>query len=380
MKYIVILFSAFVFNIHIAFGVGVKDSIPEKVNIVDRAFNLADNILGKLNGEKWSFIPVVTYSPETSLGFGGRAIRIFKDPNSNPAEARPSTLPITFLYTLHHQTLFTMEYDNWRRDNNHHLYSRLELIDYPFKFFGVGNNVGQDMEEYYSSKFLNYTFAYEWRIGKAIYIGPQYHFRLEDVYQVEDERLLFNKTYQGSTGQRLSGLGFLMDYDTRDNIFQPSRGIWLDLSLMAYNKIIGSEYSFFSYKLDLRKYQNVYKKHVLAAQAVFNFTEGETTFQNLSYLGGSEMMRGIFEGRYRDKHAMAFQLEYRLPIYRKLGVVLYGSSGQVAKHINEFSFNDFHHSGGMGFRYTFGDSGLNIRLDLAYGDRRAMYFGLNEAF
>lgn len=364
----------------VLYGEVVKDSLPDHSNIIDKTFNLADDILDRLNGKRWSFMPVFTYSPETKLGLGGRAICIFKDTDSDQSEIRPSMLSATLLYTLRNQTLLTSEFNNWRKNNKRHLFSRLELVDFPFIFYGVGNDVGKDDEEFYTSRYLNYVFAYKWRIGKLVYIGPQYHFRLEDVYKVEDEKLLFKDTFRGSQGQRLSGIGFLISYDTRNNIFQPSQGALVDISLLAYDQVLGSEYNLYRYRFDFRKYKRIISKHVLAAQAVFNFTYGDPTFQSLAFLGGSEIMRGVFEGRYRDNHSMAYQLEYRLPVYRKLGVVLFGSAGQVAPKLSVFSADRFHYSGGMGVRYTFGNSGLNIRLDIAYGDRRAMYFGLNEAF
>lgn len=89
-------------------------------------------------------------------------------------------------------------------------------------------------------------------------------------------------------------------------------------------------------------------------------------------------MRGFFEGKYRDLHAMVYQTEYRLPVYRNLGLVVFGSAGQVAPTVKRFSTQRFRYGGGVGFRYKLNDEGLNIRLDIGIGDQRALYFGLNE--
>lgn len=89
-------------------------------------------------------------------------------------------------------------------------------------------------------------------------------------------------------------------------------------------------------------------------------------------------MRGFFEGKYRDLHAMVYQTEYRLPVYRNLGMVAFASAGQVASTVPGFSFRRFKYGGGIGFRYKLNDEGLNIRLDFGIGDQRAFYFGLNE--
>ena len=89
-------------------------------------------------------------------------------------------------------------------------------------------------------------------------------------------------------------------------------------------------------------------------------------------------MRGYFEGRYRDKNAMVYQAEWRFPVYKKLNMVLFGSSGQVANNLSGFHLRDFRYAGGLGFRYKLNSEGLNLRIDLAFGDQSAFYFGLNE--
>ena len=123
-----------------------------------------------------------------------------------------------------------------------------------------------------------------------------------------------------------------------------------------------------------------YKEQVLAVQAWYSFITGHPPFQQLSMIGGSDLMRGYFEGSYRDRQAMVYQAEYRMPVYRKLGLVFFGSAGQVADKISSYSLRGFRYGGGIGFRYKLTDDGLNLRLDIAFGDQTAFYLGLDEVF
>lgn len=122
----------------------------------------------------------------------------------------------------------------------------------------------------------------------------------------------------------------------------------------------------------------VHDQQILAVQAWYSFTAGHPPFQQVSLIGGSDLMRGYFEGKYRDLHAMVYQAEYRLPIYRKLGVVFFGSAGQVTDRVSAYALNRFRYGGGLGFRYELSEEGLKVRLDFAFGDQPAFYFGLNE--
>jgi hypothetical protein len=354
-----------------------EDTLADQpVPIIEKLFNTADHMLDWVSGERWTVIPAVTYSPETRLGLGIRAIRIFR-----PEEGsinRPSTLPITFLYTLNKQMIFSTSLDLWTNENLDHLSAKVELSDYPFEFYGVGNDQVGKQAERYASKMVHAVVAYQKRLGKRFYIGPQYELKWEDLYRKTKGGLLDAGQVLGSNGQRISGLGLGFSYDTRNNIFQPDQGAYHQAQVISYQSFLGSQFTFTKYLLDFRKYILTYKKQVLAVQARYSFVTGSPPFQEAAFVGGSDIMRGYFEGRYRDRHALVYQAEYRVPVHRKLGVVFFGSVGQVGDRVSSLSLGSFKYGGGLGFRYRLTDDGLNLRLDLAYGDQASLYFGLNE--
>lgn len=373
-----LLLASLFFLLHTAYAQEkvAEDTVVQPVPVIEKMFNTADHVVDWLSGERWTFIPAVTYAPETRLGLGVRAIRIFR-----PAEGsinRPSTLPITFLYTLNKQLIFSTGLDLWANENLDHFSANIELSDYPSEFYGIGNDPVGKQAEHYASKKIHAMVAYQKRLGKRFYIGPQYEFKGEEIYQKEMGGLLDPGDLLGSKGQRISGLGLALSYDTRNNIFQPHRGAYHQVQWWSYQPFLGSQFTFSKYLWDFRKYLPVTNGQVLALQAWYSLVTGDAPFQELALIGGSDIMRGYFEGRYRDRNAMVYQAEYRLPVHRKLGVVLFGGAGQVADQVSSFSLAGFRYGGGIGFRYRLTDDGLNIRLDLAYGDQASFYFGLNE--
>jgi outer membrane protein assembly factor BamA len=371
MKTIFLLFLCLLVHRSIAQVDTVKAPI-----IIDKLFDTADKMLDLVSVKSWTFIPAVTYSPETSLGLGVRALKIF--PDQEGSIARPSTLPITLLYTLNRQIVFTTALDLWLNGNETHLSGRLELMDYPFRYYGIGNELVEEKVESYASRNAHLQINYQKRIAGGIYLGPRYEFRIDDIYKKQSGGMLDSEQVAGSNGQQISGVGLLLNYDTRDNIFQPLKGSFHQVSLMGFHSIWGSKFNFGHYQIDFRKYFRVYNQQVFAAQAWYSFTSGHPPFQRISLIGGSDLMRGYFEGKFRDFHAMVYQAEYRLPLYRKLGLVLFGSAGQVADKVTGYSLRRFRYGGGLGLRYQLTDEGLNFRLDIAFGDQPALYFGLNE--
>ena len=357
----------------------MPDSLPpNKTGIWDSAFDLGDRVIDFISGENWAFIPAVTYSPETSLGLGLRAIKVFRHKDKDPSVLRPSSLPITFLYTLNNQLIFTTELELWTNENKEYLNARLELANFPFKFFGIGNEVSSIDGEFYTTRYAYLHLNYERMVAKGLYIGPRYEFRIDDISRRVPGGLLESSQVPGFDGQRISGLGILLNHDTRDNIFQPQKGWFNQISWMKFSELFGSNFQYDQLVFDVRKYLRTYNSQVLAIQSWWSFTHGNAPFQQISLIGGSDRMRGFFEGRFRDNHAMVQQLEYRMPVYRNLSMVLFGHAGQVADRPKNFNVRNLRYGTGFGFRYKLNGDGLNIRLDIAIGDQRAFYFGLNE--
>jgi outer membrane protein assembly factor BamA len=356
----------------------VESDSTNKSGSIEKVFDLGDKVINMISGESWAFIPAVVYSPETSLGLGIRAIKLFRHKGEESPNLRPSSLPITLLYTLNNQTIFSAELDLWSNENKDHINTRLELSDFPFRYYGIGNDPITEEGEYYTTRYAYFHFNYEREIFPGLYFGPRYEFRIDDINERVPGGILETTQVPGYDGQRISGLGLLLTMDTRDNIFQPTKG-WLNrVGWMGFASFLGSNFSFNQYNIDFRKYIKTNEKQVLALQSWLSFTTGNPPFQHISLIGGSDRMRGYFEGRYRDNHAMVYQAEYRIPIYRNLGMVAFAHTGQVAAQVSEFGWNRFRYGGGFGFRYRLNQEGLNIRLDFAIGDQRAFYFGLNE--
>jgi hypothetical protein len=93
-------------------------------------------------------------------------------------------------------------------------------------------------------------------------------------------------------------------------------------------------------------------------------------------------MRGLYEGRYRDKNVIAAQLEYRLPMWRRFGAVAFAGLGEVAPKIGNFELKSFKHTAGLGLRYQLVPAEkINLRMDFGWSkDSSGFYVALTEAF
>ncbi|GAA4297898.1 hypothetical protein GCM10023183_05940 [Nibribacter koreensis] len=344
----------------------------------DTVQTLQDDTL-KATKNKWDIFPFVYYTPETQFAFGLKAIYVQKFAGST-AKDRPTSYPLTLTYTTQKQIIVNANADIWKQHNAVHMQGWLGYSIYPYFFYGIGNDTQEEAEEEFTSRIFDAYAQYEKKVFGNVYVGGRYEFRNETIPTVTEEGELIKGEIAGSKGTRASGLGPVMSYDTRDHLYYPRKGAFHQVSYLLFNKALGSESNFSRYRLDLRKYIGI-KRSVLAGQAFYNFTTGDTPFQYLSYLGGGNVLRGFLEARYRDRHAMVYQVEYRMPLFKRMGLVGFAATGQVVHSLKDYSFNDQHLAAGSGLRYRLNPEGMNVRMDVAVSKAgNYVYFSVNEAF
>jgi outer membrane protein assembly factor BamA len=171
-------------------------------------------------------------------------------------------------------------------------------------------------------------------------------------------------------------------WDSRDHMLTPHSGDLHELALMSFSPLIGSEYTFSTAVMDLRRYIPVTETHVLALELLGELQLGTVPFFKLATLGGEDRLRGLYEGRFRDKAMWVAQAEYRLPLWWRVGGIAHVGLGQVAASAADFGFTRPEWSLGFGLRMLLNtDEGLNLRTDFGISrEGYGVYVGIGEAF
>ena len=325
--------------------------------------------------------PIAFYSPETRIGAGVHFSHIFRAGKISPS-LRPSRIMPMLIYTQNSQIKAEIRTDLYLKNDSHHIRSWANYKNYPNAFFGIGNDTEIENKEIYTNRSWEFFFRLEKQVSSGLFIGGEYHFQNWTVTENEEGGMIASGEIPGSEGGTVSGLGIVISKDTRNHLFYPLRGDFFSLSFRFYNRVSGSTFNFSILKLDLRKYFPIYARHVLAFQAVVETRIGTAPFHMLAELGGADLMRGYFKGRYRDNNLLALQAEYRFPIFWRIGMAVFGGIGQVAEQWDNFRLGDTRFSVGFGFRYLFNKKEyINARADVGFGDEKTrIYMDAPEAF
>ena len=340
-----------------------------------------------LRQKKSGFIPfpILLYTPETKIGGGAALNYYFREPGSKPS-SRPSTIMPSITYTQNKQIITELSADLYWKDEMYHLNGYLSYKKFPDKFYGIGNNTSEDDVEYYTPEIVRLSVNVQKKIYSELNAGVQYEFEQNKIIEFEKDGLIAQGNIPGTEGGKTSGIGLFANWDTRNNIFYPTSGSYFQLSASMFNTAMGSDYGFNRYNLDFRQYIPLFSSHAIALHGYMNIITGEPPFQKLSMIagriGGANLMRGYYEGRYRDKNMIAFQMEYRLPVWWRFGLVGFAAFGNVSDKIGNFELRNVKYSIGGGIRFQFSrEEKLNIRLDFGYGKNSSgMYITIGEAF
>lgn len=327
-------------------------------------------------------VPLGSYQPETSVALGLGVI-LFVKPFKNDSITRPSSFYGTGMYTFKKQILTAFQTTYWHKRNAFSsgidfLYQR-----YPNKFFGLGNDVG-DYFEYFDSDQIKINVNNRKKILPYTYLGLDYRYRYNKMTKTTDGGLFQQGIVPGGEGSSIQGVEISINYDNRNDEFYPTKGNYMFATYSNFGGVLGGDFGFRKYKIELRHYHEMpyAKNHIVALRLLGEFGNGAIPFNYMSQLGGPGILRGYFEGKYREKNIINADFEYRLPITNRIKFHAFGGFGAVAEEWSKFKTEYFKLSGGGGLRYKiFKDKGMHIRVDVGFGYKTwGTYVQLSEAF
>ena len=327
--------------------------------------------------------PVVYYTPETRLAWGIVGIHYFRLGRS-PRPARLSHYRFNLVRTQNKQSIAQLDYELYLHGGRFLLDGQAKYSFYPDRYYGSGNHAPEEAREDFTSSNWRLQLNFQRQWGDRFFAGLHLEIYAISMRELEAGGSLAAGAVPGSNGGGMTGLGIFAKWDSRDNTFSPGRGVFGSLVLNRFLRIMGGDFSFSQLTVDVRRYWPLGRERVLAAQAVLRSTWGDCPFQVLPMFGGLYLLRGYYDGRYRDRSMLALQAEYRRPLWGRFGICGFAGAAQVQARISRMALGEFHVAGGMGLRYKFNrKENLNIRLDVGFAGPAgapALYLTFAEAF
>jgi hypothetical protein len=348
------------------------------------------NIYNEVNADttytsRLTLLPVLGSMPETSFMFGGVAMQQFKPAGAGP-ETRPSNTILSAIYTLNNQVLVELAPAVILPDESWILGGSLFAYYFPTDYWGIGPDTRSEDQISIEYKMFFARFMGLKRMSDSFFAGPilRWFKNYDFVYTDSEGQPVESVGLTGHDGGSGIGIGGAIRWDKRNRIITPTENHFLELMITVHPQIFGTSFSYSEFQLDGRKYIDLMGNgtSILAFHTLLKVTAGDTPFLDLSSIGGSQIMRGYYHGRFRDNHSLQVQTEWRQHLKGRFGFVLFGGVGNVWPAWNEIDLNLTKWAAGGGLRFNLnpGDT-TNLRLDIATGQNTSgLYLTLGEAF
>lgn len=340
---------------------------------------------------KSSFVilPILTSAPETGLELGGAGLFSFYDDTIAANGTRVSSIYPYVSITTKGQSHFSISTDYWTPKNLFHYTASVSYINYPFNFYGIGNDTRKADADDVDEKRFKLDLGASKLVASGFYAGLvaggfNYSYRNINAYGI----FSFDPQIQDGPGGAGIYIGPNAVFDTRNNNTYTTRGV----IITAYYRLMKGLFANNSYtggffNIEYSQFFLVAPKLVLGLDVQEqSLTGSRSPFYLLPALGSDEMMRGYYNGRYRDRNFIAGQTELRYRLSDRIGIVGFIGTGEVAHDM--FSIHTLKPDYGGGIRYFFDtEKGLSIRADYGIGEKApgesrqsGFYIGLGQAF
>ncbi len=347
-------------------------------NLVQKTFTDTSS----LSKASFRIYPTLAFSPETSFELGASSLLLYKA--KNDSNNRLSELQAFSFVTLKGQYGIWIENALYGHRDNWFFLGKIRFQRFPLLYFGNGPEANGNEESIVDANY----FLLRQRVLKKI--APNFFAGAE-----LDIQSLFNTSYttvqgnlpapEGIKGSTNTGTGASLVFDNRQNVLNVRKGFFAELAWLNYGGIINGPYRFNTLFTDIRGYHRLNTNRVLAWQVAGNVNNGRTPFNMKSLLGGENLLRGYYYGRYRDNVLLAAQAEYRILPFsfsKRWGAAAFAGAGTVAPAVGALQLKHTKIAAGAGVRYLlFVKKDIYLRFDVGVTKEGVnFYLFTGEAF
>jgi hypothetical protein len=326
---------------------------------------------------KFAGIPIVNYDRTFELYVGGILAAYYKV-NKADTISPMSTTGIAGLYTtnkswfLSAYQLLYLDEDKWR------LLAAVASGTVFLQYYAYDPGGGGGFVDYNTEVDIIFLHP-ERMVYKDLYLGViGAYVRARTEFDYIDP----------STGENLvdrrnlNNLGFSVSYDSKDFVYNPSKGLYWTYKNKFFRDWLGSDNDFNKHEIELNSFFSLEgDKQILATRFYAAIASGDVPFQGQTTVGGDDI-RGYSDGKYRDEQVYAIQAEYRRNIYKKFGMVGFFGLASAVPNLSEIPNRKILPGGGIGFRYLMvAEEKINVGIDIAVGnDDWSLSFRIGESF
>jgi hypothetical protein len=320
----------------------------------------------------YGFVPIGSIITDPAVGYGGALGLIFVDPNEDPATQQALRPNLTLAGA------FATQNGSWGGATGHSglwqggqlktlagaFYASLNL-----EFFGQGESLENAPLEYNLEAWGSVAQADRKICETSFWAGLRYVFA--DVTTEFDIGNVVPGLRPLDYDQRMSGLSPIVSYDTRDNFFTPTKGIYAEGNVAVFSEALGGDADFQIATLTGMWYRPLGPALSFGIKGDFSASFDEVPF----YLRPYVQLRGIQSLRLQGENLAQAEVELRWQQWGRYSLVAFAGGGVVWNDLDNFNNDKSTATGGLGIRYLLARLfGLHMGLDVGFGPDDPIFY------
>ncbi len=334
------------------------------------------------------FLPVPIIITEPALGYGGGLAAVYFDESINAKASRkkdnshfaPPDISLVGAFKTENGSngLVAGGFRSFAEDRYRYT-GGIGKISFNLDYYGPFNKPRR-----FNIEGLGLLQQLTTRIGDSNWMtGARYVYAKTDI---EFARLLPVSLSPYRMDLDIGRTGLLLNYDSRNNILSPSKGILFESETAAAREWMGSSNNFEDFKAKLHAYVPIADDWTLGLRGDIQLSSDDAPFFFLPYID----LRGIAAMRYQGTRTLVGEAELQWQLNRRWSLL--GFTG-IGKASGRKTFGALNNSGGQdktetahnvgtGFRYLIASGlGLKAGVDIARGpDETAIYLQVGSAW
>lgn len=323
-----------------------------------------------------------SYTREAGFGIGGVMTGLYRV-NRNDSTMQPSDVYASINASYNGFFVFTLKGNHLFPDHKSRLSYKAELYRKRLDFWGItSEETARNPKSQYDRRQIDLQAEYIYKVNRNFYAGFQFRSDYTDAVNIKNPEYLLGERNQ----YYVTGLGLSFEYDTRDNLVTPTRGIHLAYKPMIYPQFIGNAgKTFHSHNIIANGYFKMWKGSVLAIDWYTKLNSHYTPWTMREMLASDGIrMRGYYMGSTIDNNQITAQVEYRQHVWDRFGFVVWGGGATLFSDFDDLKTHrtkpEWLYNFGAGLRIEFKHN-VNIRIDWGFGQNtNGILFAIGEAF
>lgn len=317
----------------------------------------------------YGFVPVISPITEPAVGYGATLALVFvKKVKSEPGQPpiRPNIGAVGAARTQNgSRAAFAAASNSWMKGRVRTIFGAARG-DINLTFYGLkpGTSPGEGGIDY-NVDVKGGMVGGSYQLGQSgWWIGARYALSSVDATLRRDDPDAAPNLPEPEFDLRLGALVPRLTLDTRNNVFTPTKGNYIDLGVPLFRDTWGSDRDFTKASLTGMWFHPVHETLFFGIRGTANYSSGETPF----YLKPGIVLRGVEAIRYQGNRTAEVEAELRWQFDPRFSLVGFAGAGEARNDTRRNSSSETVFSGGGGFRYLVARRyGIHMGLDVGFG-------------